>query len=84
MLAGETFGRAVLFVLWRLLLPLSKDTYSAKGRARATNTPQSIGPTVPGRASSIAAEIVSMYDLTTGQLIADMIKTAKGSPSSCC
>src|SRR5579863_1502892 len=66
---------------------LRGGAYSISSEARlgrGTNTPQSIVSTVPGRASSSAAEILSTWGLTTGQLIADIISTAKGRSSSRC
>ncbi len=54
------------------------------GLERGMNTPQSTAFTVPGRASSRAAEIFSVCLLTTGQLMADITSTANGRPTSRC
>ena len=54
------------------------------GFERGTNRPQSISVIVPGWAVLTAAAIFSTWGLTTGQLIADMISTAKDRPASCC
>jgi hypothetical protein len=51
---------------------------------RGTNKPQSINVTVRGCAATMAAVMFSTCGLTTGQLIADMISTAKERPASGC
>lgn len=54
--------------------------YSLALFRRVTNTPQSIVLTVPGCASSMAATMLWICGLMTGQLIADITNTAKGKP----
>lgn len=64
-------------VLKQIGLLTDQVPYSPTGLPRGTNAPQLMFVTAPGRALSIAAAIVATSGLTNGQLIADMINTAK-------